>query len=115
MELVYAALSTATTPTPALRADPPHRGEGNTEIAARTDSISIHNKHRYARSSAAFTRFDTALDKTLQINRAEFDHSVEDGFAALAGLDVGAPAVGVVIAVLAFFGMRPRLREYDLS
>src|SRR5215472_17775446 len=27
-----------TTPTPALRADPPHKGEGRTEYAARVDS-----------------------------------------------------------------------------
>src|SRR5262249_1311861 len=27
-----------TTPTPALRADPPHKGEGTTELAARADS-----------------------------------------------------------------------------
>src|SRR5258706_5095420 len=29
-----------TTPTPALRADPPHKGEGRTEFVARDDPIS---------------------------------------------------------------------------
>jgi hypothetical protein len=66
-------------------------------------------------SSAAFNRFDTALDRTLRINREAFDDSVANGFAALAGFDVAGPVVGLIIAVLAYFGMRPRLREYDFS
>src|SRR5262249_473644 len=40
------------TPTPALRADPPHKGEGGTEFAARADSIR-HKCNCFSDSSTA--------------------------------------------------------------
>src|SRR5215831_15001609 len=42
-----------TTPTPALRADPPHKGEGRTEFATRADSISQECVFTQVRSKSA--------------------------------------------------------------
>src|SRR5262245_32473165 len=46
---VAPASSHRTTPTPALRADPPHKGEGRTEFAAR----SLHSIQTVASSASA--------------------------------------------------------------
>jgi hypothetical protein len=62
--------------------------------------------------SGAFARFDTALRSTLDINQKQFDKAIEDGFAALAGFDLSAPLVALSVALLAFLGLRPRLKEY---
>src|SRR5262249_25604493 len=62
--------------------------------------------------SGAFARFDAALGKTLAINQKELARAAEGGFAALAGFDLSAPLVALGVALLAFLGLRPRLKEY---
>lgn len=63
-------------------------------------------------SNAAFDRFDAALHKVIEINRAEFDKAITTGQDALATAAILVPAASILIAVLAFLGIRPRLREY---
>jgi hypothetical protein len=63
-------------------------------------------------SNWAFARFDEALGKTIQINQDEFDAAVERSFRSLGAFDLAAPLAALGIAVLAFFGLLPRLREY---
>ncbi len=64
-------------------------------------------------SNAAFERFDQALHKVIEINRAEFDKAIASGQEALATAAYLVPAASLLIAVLAFLGLRPRLREYE--
>jgi hypothetical protein len=66
-------------------------------------------------AGGAFAQFEEALGKTLKINRDEFDRSVDQGFAALSGYDLGYPAAGIGVALLALLGLRPRLKEYNFS
>jgi hypothetical protein len=60
----------------------------------------------------AFARFDAALNKTIAINHAQFTDAVARGSQALAGFDWSAPLAALGVAVLAFLGLRPRLKEY---
>ncbi len=64
-------------------------------------------------SNAAFDRFDQALSKVVQINRDEFDRVISEGDAMLRRAEVLDPAFAIAIALLAWLGLRPRLKEYD--
>jgi hypothetical protein len=63
-------------------------------------------------SNAAFDRFDKALREVVAINQKEFDATVESGLSALAMAAIVLPVASLLIAFLALFGIRPRLREY---
>ena len=63
-------------------------------------------------SNWAFDQFDNALSKVIEINEKAFADFTARGFGALDGLDTLALLVGVLIPLLAFLGLRPRLREY---
>lgn len=63
-------------------------------------------------SNWAFDQFDKALGHTIAINQAAFDHAVDQGFQDLRGLDFLCPILGFGVALLAFLGLRPRLKEY---
>jgi len=63
-------------------------------------------------SNWAFDRFDRALLATLDINQTAFDASVTKGLSAVGALEIKAIAVAIVIALLCFAGMAPRIREY---
>src|SRR5262249_33716624 len=65
-------------------------------------------------SNWSFSRFDTALGKTLDINQRAFDAAVEQGFGAVRGLDMLAPLVAAIVIALALAGLRPRLLEYAI-
>jgi hypothetical protein len=65
-------------------------------------------------SNWAFDQFDEALGKTIDINHHEFEAAITRGFRRLAGLEWWAAAVAVGVGVLAYLGLRPRLREYAL-
>jgi len=64
-------------------------------------------------SNVTFDRFDQALRATVQINRAAFDRALEEGDRALKRTEVLDPAVAIAIALLTWFGLRARIREYD--
>jgi len=63
-------------------------------------------------SNWAFENFDEALGRTLLINEKEFDNAVELGYEDLKGFDVRASIAIIVIAVLVFGGLLPRIAEY---
>ena len=63
-------------------------------------------------SDVAFNQFDQALGSTLDINQKQFDKNVKAGVDVLAKLDWIAAIIGVLIAVLIFLGLAPRIREY---
>ena len=61
----------------------------------------------------ALARFDKALGRTLAINQSAFDRAVRNGTDALSNLDVKAASVALIVAVLVFVGLAPRIREYQ--
>lgn len=63
-------------------------------------------------SDWAFDRFDKALGQTLDINQEYFEAQVAGAFALLAAMPWVVPAVALVIALLAWFGLQPRINEY---
>ncbi len=63
-------------------------------------------------SNWAFDQFDLALGRTLKINQDAFDNAVSNGFAAVNNFEWKALIVALIIALLAFFGMMQRIREY---
>ena len=65
-------------------------------------------------SNWAYAQFDQALEKTININQAAFDTAVDRGFASVRVYDFALPVASLLIGVLAFIGIRVRLREYDI-
>ena len=61
-----------------------------------------------------FVRFDDALGRTLKINQDEFEQAIDRGFRDVANFEIIAPFATLAICVLAWIGLRPRLREYSL-
>jgi hypothetical protein len=64
-------------------------------------------------SNWAFAQFDDALGRTLGINQREFTAAVDRATADLAGSEYLGPVAAVLIILLAWLGLRPRLREYS--
>jgi hypothetical protein len=64
------------------------------------------------KSNAAFDRFDAALLKVIDINRKQFDTTIQNGDSALSTAAKVLPLASLLIAVLSLLGLRPRLREY---
>lgn len=64
-------------------------------------------------SNAAFDRFDKALQEVVAINHKEFDATVDAGIHDLVIARDVLPVASLLIAALALFGIRPRLREYQ--
>ena len=63
-------------------------------------------------SNATFERFDTALQQVIAINHTEFDATIDAGMGTLSTAGKILPVASLIIAFLALFGIRPRLREY---
>lgn len=63
-------------------------------------------------SNAALANVERALERLIAINRAEFDRVLERGDRGLKQAELLDPAFAIAIALLAFLGARPRLREY---
>jgi hypothetical protein len=79
----------------------------------RDEAVALCLGTQPGQSAWAFARFDEALAKTLAINLREFDQAVERGFQILAGFGVSILLVTACLALLAYFGLRPRMKEYD--
>ena len=79
----------------------------------RQKAIALCTGAKEGESDWAFDQFNDALGRTLAINEKEFDQAVDEGLAAVAHLDVMAAIAAVLIAILTFFGLKPRIREYE--
>ena len=60
-------------------------------------------------SNGAYQAFDVALGRTLDINEKELAKDVAQGFADLGALPFLAPLALLVVALLAWLGIHPRL------
>lgn len=65
-------------------------------------------------SNEVFQRFDGALGRTLKVNQDAFESSVASGFRDVNGFEITAPVAALLIALLGWLGMRPRMREYSV-
>ena len=64
-------------------------------------------------SDWAFSQFDKALGRTIKINLDQFDKSLYGAADRLTGLDWLLPlGLALAVSLLAFLGLRPRLKEY---
>jgi hypothetical protein len=77
------------------------------------DAIELCIGTRPDESNAAFARFDGALQKTLDINQVAFDAATSRAEAELRRAEIVGPALAMLVAVLAWLGIRPRLKEYE--
>jgi preprotein translocase subunit SecE len=64
-------------------------------------------------SNSAFLEFNTAHQKTYDINREAFNKAVEGGFNNVNGFEATTPVVAVVVSVLTLLGLLPRIKEYE--
>jgi hypothetical protein len=64
-------------------------------------------------NNPAFREFDEAIGETEKINRNQFHVAVDAGFSALSNYELKASIIAAVIAILAFAGLLPRMREYS--
>ena len=65
-------------------------------------------------SNWAFEEFKKAHSQTMEINKAEFERSIQASFNDLNGFEVKMPVLMGAIALFTFLGLRPRMREYLL-
>jgi hypothetical protein len=65
-------------------------------------------------SNRAFFKFDESLGNWIGLNEEWMRRYTEAAFADMAGLQYAAPIVSVLVAALAFFGLRSRIREYSM-
>jgi hypothetical protein len=63
-------------------------------------------------SRATFDRVDASLMETIAINQRAFDDVIAASDRGLARAEWLDPALAIAIALLAWLGVRPRLREY---
>ncbi len=63
-------------------------------------------------SNAALANVERAFERLIAGNRAEFDRVLDRGDRGLKQAELLDPAFAIAIALLAFLGARPRLREY---
>ena len=77
-----------------------------------TAAVTLDTGNNVGQSDWAFAQFDAALGKVLDINLQWFNDSVQHAFDDLNGADVLGPVAGVILAVLVWFGLQPRIAEY---
>jgi len=65
-------------------------------------------------SNWAFAQFRDANQKTIDINQQAFDNAITQGFKDLDRFEITTPIAMGAIALLALFGLLPRLKEYSL-
>jgi hypothetical protein len=78
------------------------------------DAVELCIGTRPDESNAAFDKFDHALEETLKINKNAFDRAVDKGDAGLKRAEWLDPAFALAIALLTWWGLRPRFREYSV-
>lgn len=69
--------------------------------------------YRTAKTAVSFQYFDSELGKTLSADNRVFRSAVDRGLADVAWFEVTAPVWALAISVLAWLGLRPRIREYS--
>jgi hypothetical protein len=77
------------------------------------EAIALCIGNNQGQSNWAFEEFKNAHQKTMDINKAEFDKAIKKGFQNVNGFEVTAPIAMSAVIFLTLFGLRPRLKEYS--
>jgi len=80
----------------------------------RAGALALRLGTRPDQASGTFGGFEAALTEVIRINQVAFDELVGQGFALLAVPRIAAPIIALVVALLAWLGLQPRLREYHV-
>jgi hypothetical protein len=75
-------------------------------------AVALDTGNNVGQSDWAFAQFDAALGKVLDINLQWFNDSVQHAFDDLNGADLLGPVAGVILVILVWFGLQPRIAEY---
>jgi hypothetical protein len=67
-----------------------------------------------AQAGGAYRKYVAALDDGTAINDREFHRAADRGFGLMGRLELFATAAAIGVALLAYVGLRPRMREYDV-
>ena len=78
-----------------------------------SDAVTLCTGSAPGQSDYAFSQFDDALGKTLGINQDQFDLTVKKAFSGLNPLPVFAAVSVLLMIILTWLGLAPRLREYQ--
>ncbi len=76
------------------------------------DAVALHLGTQSGQAKFVFAEFDDALSRTLAVNQRAFDTAVDSGFDALSHFEAKAAATAIVIVLLVFAGLAPRIAEY---
>ncbi len=76
-------------------------------------AIALCTGTKPGQSDYAFAQFDAALGKTLGINQDQFKRTVDKAFAGLRPLPFASAVAALLMIVLTWLGIAPRLREYQ--
>jgi hypothetical protein len=83
------------------------------EIAGRhAEAVRFCLSMKEGESNWAFFKFDESLGNWFKLNEDWMHRYTEAAFSDVAGLQYAAPVVLVLVAILVFIGLRPRIREY---
>jgi Tfp pilus assembly protein PilV len=72
------------------------------------------SEYRTAKSTAALEAFDRELQATQDVKEQAFRSAVDRGFADEAGFEFSIPVWVLTISLIAWLGLRPRIREYSV-
>jgi hypothetical protein len=76
------------------------------------DAVALRLGTQQGQAKYGFAQFDDALGRTLAVSQRAFDAAVDTGFSALSHLEAKAAAAAVLIVLLVFAGLAPRIAEY---
>ena len=76
------------------------------------DAIAFRLGTQAGQTRDVFAHFDDALGRTLAVNQRAFDTAVDSGFDALSHFEAKAAAAALLILLLVFAGLAPRIAEY---
>ena len=78
-----------------------------------SDAIALALGTKEQQSNWAFNKFKDANQKTMDINKTEFENSLKEGNEDLKNFEITTPVGIVAIGILTLFGLLPRLKEYS--
>jgi hypothetical protein len=79
------------------------------------EAIQLALGYKEGESNWAYSKFDDALGRTLDINQKEFDAAVANGFSRVSWMPYSTSVAVLLIVALLWLGLRPRLAEYRIS
>jgi hypothetical protein len=77
-----------------------------------TEAVALRLGSQPSQAEYAFNQLDDALGRTLAVNQRAFDDAIKTGFSALSHFEAKAAVAALLIVLLVFAGLAPRIAEY---